>query len=413
MNLNREQLATVKSYSDIGKSAFSQLKQQNENDEFDGDETENSANKFAPAAKRCLELVLEVQGSEIIAIEKENLPVLNRGIEKVMRLMLIPPMKMSKNVLLLKKRNVKFLTDGDGGNASTERLEESSKTFSKKQVESAIVVLDDSDDFDDDGDFDEAISQIDKSNSKTNEDEFDDDDDFLEIVASSSSKPIKKSTASTIQPEDDFDDDDFDDIDYDAMALDQQREQERLERVTSAATKASTPEPTDITDLDFANPFDSSDDDDCVVIEDNEPLVENDFKNVRISQERVPEGFEDTRFLIEADILPNTFQIIGCIRALTSKIEQNKQGEFNVNATIADCSGTLPARLSHNAFEYMFQMTIPTSPMKSWNKQSRDVFKEKGQFAQKRIYDFFGHIFLRKLKNSEPSYEIYRFVEIV
>ena len=78
----------------------------------------------APAAKRCLELVLEVQGSEIIAIEKENLPVLNRGIEKGMRLMLIPPMKMSKNVLLLKKRNVKFLTDGDGGNASTERLEE-------------------------------------------------------------------------------------------------------------------------------------------------------------------------------------------------------------------------------------------------------------------------------------------------
>ena len=46
MNLNREQVATVKSYSDIGKSAFSQLKQQNENDDFDGDETENSANKL-------------------------------------------------------------------------------------------------------------------------------------------------------------------------------------------------------------------------------------------------------------------------------------------------------------------------------------------------------------------------------
>ena len=37
MNLNREQVATVKAYSDIGKSAFSQLKQQNENDDFDGE----------------------------------------------------------------------------------------------------------------------------------------------------------------------------------------------------------------------------------------------------------------------------------------------------------------------------------------------------------------------------------------
>ena len=214
-------------------------------------------------------------------------------------------------------------------------------------MESAIVVLDDSDDFDDDGDFDEAISEIDNRNSKTKEDEFDDDDDFLEIVASTSSKPIKKSTVSTIQPEDDFDNDDFDDdefndIDYDAMALDQQREQERLERVTSTATRTATPEPTDITDLDFANPFDTSDDDDCVILENNEPAVQQEFKNVRISQERVPEGLENTRFLIEAANLPNTFQIIGCIRALTSKIEQNKQGEFNVNATIADCSGTLP-----------------------------------------------------------------------
>ena len=78
----------------------------------------------APAAKRCLELILDVQGSEIIAIEKENLPVLNRGIEKGMKFRLIPPLKMSKNVLLLKKRNIQFVSAGNGENASTERLEE-------------------------------------------------------------------------------------------------------------------------------------------------------------------------------------------------------------------------------------------------------------------------------------------------
>jgi hypothetical protein len=78
----------------------------------------------APAAKRCLELILDVQGSEIIAIEKENLPVLNRGIEKGMKLRLIPPLKMSKNVLLLKKRNIQVVSAGDGENASTDRLEE-------------------------------------------------------------------------------------------------------------------------------------------------------------------------------------------------------------------------------------------------------------------------------------------------
>jgi len=78
----------------------------------------------APAAKRCLELILDVQGSEIVAIEKENLPVLNRGIEKGMKLKLIPPLKMSKNVLLLKKRNIQYLSAGNGENAATERLEE-------------------------------------------------------------------------------------------------------------------------------------------------------------------------------------------------------------------------------------------------------------------------------------------------
>merc|ERR1712150_125144 len=126
-------------------------------------------------------------------------------------------------------------------------------------------------------------------------------------------------------------------------------------------------------------------------------------------------GLEDVRFLVEAESLPNSFQVVGCIRALLSKMDQNCHGEFTVDASIADCSGTLKVRLNHVAFEFMFQMTIPTSPMRGWSKESKTNFKTKGRIAQKRIYDFYGHIFIRKQHNSDTDnceYEVYRFIPL-
>lgn len=197
-------------------------------------------------------------------------------------------------------------------------------------------MLDDSDDFDDDTDFEAALEE---SNLNTKEDDFDDDlddDELIAIVDSTSSNKKSKKLSSYEIPdefeENDFDDDDFDAIDYEDIAVAQQKHQEQLENPSSIATvKAEVG--------DYANPFDSSSDDDCIMLD--EPALPTKLKEVKISQDPVPEGFEDVRFLTEGESLPNSFQVVGCIRALLSKIDQNSDGEFAVIASISDASGTL------------------------------------------------------------------------
>ncbi len=197
-------------------------------------------------------------------------------------------------------------------------------------------MLDDSDDFDDDTDFEAALEE---SNLNTKEDDFDDDlddDELIAIVDSTSSNKKSKKLSSYEIPdefeENDFDDDDFDAIDYEDIAAAQQKHQEQLEKPSSIATvKAEVG--------DYANPFDSSSDDDCIMLD--EPALPTKLQEVKISQDPVPEGFEDVRFLMEGESLPNSFQVVGCIRALLSKIDQNSDGEFAVIASISDASGTL------------------------------------------------------------------------
>jgi hypothetical protein len=195
-------------------------------------------------------------------------------------------------------------------------------------------VLDDSDDFDDNDDFDAALGE---SNLNTKEDEFDDDladDDLVAIV--DSNKPKKQSFYEIPEEfeQDDFDDDDFNaiPIDYGDMAAAQQKHQENLERPSSTVKKVAEV-------VDYANPFDSSSEDDCMVVE--EPALPSKLKEVKISQDPVPEGLEDVRFLMEGENLPPSFHVVGCIRALLSKIDQNSDGEFAVLANISDASGTL------------------------------------------------------------------------
>jgi len=266
-------------------------------------------------------------------------------------------------------------------------------------------VLDDSDDFDDDDDFEAALQE---SNLNPKEDEFDDDLDDDDLIAIVDSNKPKKQSSYEIPEEfeqDDFDDDDFDAIDYEDMAAGQQKHQENYEKPTATVKQVAEVG-------DYANPFDSSSDDDCMILD--EPALPKKLEKVKISQDPVPEGFEDVRFLMEGENLPNNFQVVGCIRALCSKIDQNSDGEFVVLANISDASGTIQARLSHIAFEYMFQMTIPTSSMKGWNKESKTNFKMKGKTAQKRIYDFFGKISIRKLHKSSDNckYEVYQFIPL-
>ena len=195
-------------------------------------------------------------------------------------------------------------------------------------------MLDDSDDFDDNEDFDAALQE---SNLNTKEDEFDDDLDDDDLIAIVDSNKPKKQSFYEIPEEfeqEDFDDDDFDaiPIDYVDMAAAQQKHQEKLERPSSTVKKVAE-------NVDYANPFESSSDDDCMILD--EPVLPKKLKEVKISQDRVPEALKDVRFLMEGENLPPSFHVVGCIRALLSKIDQNSDGEFAVLANISDASGTL------------------------------------------------------------------------
>ena len=143
--LNTFHVIEVLKYSNVAVSSHSQLRKFNENDNFDGDETEEGGGdwgggfnfsakgkpKYGQAkSSRCWELICSDGKSTIYATELESLHLELSEIPGL-KLLLKPPISTSKGVLLLKNNNVTVI----GG----KYIEEPQKSILLAHLESRYI----------------------------------------------------------------------------------------------------------------------------------------------------------------------------------------------------------------------------------------------------------------------------------
>lgn len=93
-------------YSDIGKSAYSQLKKVNENDDFNDDESTDWKTRIQ--TKRCYELLLTDGKNKFKAIEKQHLGTLS-SLQYGTKFHLSGPITIRNHILLLRCKNIRPL----------------------------------------------------------------------------------------------------------------------------------------------------------------------------------------------------------------------------------------------------------------------------------------------------------------
>jgi len=441
--LNSFHIVEVLKYSNVAVSSHSQLRKFNENDNFDGDETEDAGGdwgggfhfsgqgktsgktKYGQAkSSRCWELICSDGKSTIYATELETLHI-ELSEAPGLKLLLKPPILIAKGVLLLKNSNVTVIGGrikqeattsiilahlesryiSSGGTPPERKKTDQSKlkaltvneSNNKKPISNAYQNKDSS-----------ALKRAAQQKSEKN---------VNSVVKSSSSSDIrsffakKETMISSVESRtetnlkaggdhSDFesDDDDF----YAALAA-------------ASAKKAEDQVKNDGMDQNTMKDDDEwSDDDDSLFIEAIK-ATKSSSASVSKSPDRTATSFDDSVIILDSppsqnktansstqnktssdwcllctiNSFPSKNRMIiqGFIITLAGKIQLNQSG-ITVKARVGDGTSTKEVVILHEAMEILFEHKFDRQNLSSEKK----TIQRLGKRAQQNIYDFFGKI---------------------